>query len=61
MKHDLSPSAVSARLKRAAELSDLRSEHRLGAKIDYTPEAVDRRLRKVSELRSLCLRLAGAP
>ena len=60
MSTDMSPAAVSARLRRAAELSDLRMDRRLDAKIDYSPEAVDRRLRKVSDLRRLCLNLASS-
>lgn len=61
MSIDMSPAAVSARLRRVAELSDLRSDRRLREKIDYSPEAIDRRLRKVSALRRLCLTLASPP
>lgn len=60
MKVDMSPEGVSARLERVGALSDLRSERRLAAKIDYDPAAVDLRLAKVEALRRLCLDLAAA-
>jgi hypothetical protein len=56
---DLGASAVTARLKAASDLADLRPEHRLDAKIDLRPEAVTNRLRIASELRDLCLALAA--
>jgi hypothetical protein len=52
--------AVTARLKVASDLADLRPEHRLDAKIDLRPEAITRRLRLASELRDLCRALADA-
>lgn len=61
MSADTSPAAVDARLRRVADLADLRTERRLAAKIDYTAEAIDRRLRKVSERRRLCLSLGSPP
>ena len=59
MSVEMSPEAVAARLRRVAELADLRTERRLDTKIDHSPEAVDRRLRTVSALRRLCLDLAA--
>lgn len=61
MSVDRSPEAVSARLRRVAELADLRPAERLSAKIDYSAESVSRRLRQVSQLRRLCLDLAQRP
>ncbi len=62
MTLDLSPRAVSARLRQASDV-DLRPERRLDSKIDMSPEAVSRRLRDVAELNQLCatLRLKRTP
>jgi hypothetical protein len=57
MSADMSPPAIDARLRRASALADLRSEHRLHAKIDMSPAAIVRRLREVERLRRLCLEL----
>lgn len=57
MSLDLSPHAVSARLRAVARRADLRAIHRLDAKIDMGPAAVSRRLRTVGRVTSLCLRL----
>lgn len=57
MTVDMSPEAVSARLRKAAELTDLTLGKRLHAKVDYSPEAISARLRQVEELRRLCLAL----
>lgn len=54
---DLSPRAVSERLRRASELSNLETSKRLETKIDLSPAAVSRRLEQVSKLRSFCLSL----
>ena len=43
--------AVTARLRQASELADLRPEHRLDAKIDLRPEAVTARLKRVRKNR----------
>lgn len=52
---DMSPEAVTERLREVSRLSDLRTSHRLAAKIDMSPAAVTRRLRRQSELRRTCL------
>jgi hypothetical protein len=57
MTPDMAPSAISARLRAVARLSDLRVERRLDTKIDMRPSSVSRRLRTVGALTSLCLRL----
>lgn len=54
---DLSATAVTARLRRAAQLSDLRSELRLLPKLDMTPSGITRRLESVESLRRFCLEL----
>jgi len=53
----MSPSAVTARLRRASELSDLDPDRRLDAKINYSPEAVTARIREALELGRLCAAL----
>jgi hypothetical protein len=58
MSVDMSPAAITARLQRAAALADLRSEHRLSAKIDMSPAGITRRLREVEMLRRTCVALA---
>lgn len=60
MSTDLSPSAITARLREAAEATDLRTSERLAAKIDMSPSAITRRLRQVAALNRLCQRLARA-
>lgn len=61
MSVDMSMSAVSARLREAGALSDLRAENRLATKIDMSPRAVTRRLREVGEALELCRRLGARP
>jgi hypothetical protein len=58
MSVDMSPAAISARLRHAAELSDLRTEMRLAFKVDMSPAGISARLREVERLRRLCLELA---
>ena len=58
---DMSPEAISARIRRVSELSDLREDRRLDGKIDYSPEGISRRIREVSQLRALCLSLGRRP
>jgi hypothetical protein len=53
---DMSPAAVTERLREMSRLSDLRTAHRLAAKVDMSPAAVTRRLRRQSELRRTCLK-----
>jgi len=50
-KVDMSARAVTARLKRVAELRPTRRE------VDMSPAAVTRRVRRVSQLRELCRKL----
>lgn len=57
---DMSPAAISARLRRASELSDLDPARRLEGKLDMSPGAITRRLREASELLELCRALAAA-
>jgi hypothetical protein len=54
---DMSPAAITARLRQVSEAADLRPERRLDQKIDMSSAAVTRRLRRVSELRRLCIEL----
>ena len=57
MSHvDMSPEAVTERLREVARRSDLRTENRLATKVDMSPEAVTRRLRLQSRLRDASLR-----
>lgn len=60
MSVDVSPAAVTTRVRAASAMTDLRTERRLFAKIDLSPAAVTRRLRTVSRLRDLCLYLGRA-
>ena len=55
---DMSPEAISARLREVSRISDLRPERRLDGKIDMSPEGVASRLREASDLFALCLQLA---
>lgn len=55
---DMSPEAISARLREVAAVADLRPERRLDAKIGYAPADISRRLREVAELNRLCESLA---
>lgn len=57
---ETTPEAVSARLREVARQTDLRTNRRLEAKVDYAPDAVSRRLRLVEALRRACLRLGEA-
>jgi hypothetical protein len=54
---DLSPMAVSERLRRVAELTDLCTTRRLDSKLDMRPAGVSARLRTVGQLHALCVRL----
>jgi hypothetical protein len=60
MKVDLSPEAILSRLKHVSDVSDLRAERRLDAKIDMSPAGIERRLREVSALLALCESLGAA-
>jgi len=60
MSVDLAPEAVLARLRCASDLSDLRADRRLDAKLDMSPEGIERRLMEVSELLALCTALGAA-
>lgn len=54
----MAPEAITRRLRKVAELTDLRSERRLHPKLDLTPEGITARLRQASELQKTCARLA---
>ncbi len=54
----MTPSSISARLRRVSEMSELLPERRLDAKIDLSPHGVSSRLREVADLLSACLSLA---
>ena len=60
MRIPMDPQSIAARLDEVARLTDLRTENRLNAKIDYSPAAIARRLSQVAELRRLCLTLGQA-
>ena len=51
---DMSPAAIEARVQQASELSDLRPEARLDAKLDMSPEGIARRIKEASDLNTLC-------
>jgi len=55
---DMSPAAIEDRVQRASELSDLRPEARLDAKLDMSPEGIARRIKEASDLNALCEVLA---
>jgi hypothetical protein len=57
---DYSPAAVRARLREAAENTDLRQDLRLRYKVDYSPAGVRARLEEVEALRRACAALARA-
>jgi len=57
MSVDMSPRAITQRLRSASQSTDLRSELRLTGKIDMSPSGVARRLREVEQLRRTCLAL----
>ena len=57
MRLDMSPAAISARLRSASALSDLAPEQRLSAKLDMRPAALTARLREAAALLELCQRL----
>jgi hypothetical protein len=54
------PGEVTRRLRRLAELADLRPERRLDAKVDRSAAAITLRLRRVSALRAFCVELGRA-
>jgi len=58
---DMSPRAVSLRLRELGDMSDLSPERRLRTKVDMSSSAVSRRLRSVGEALELCRRLAARP
>lgn len=57
---DMSPSAITERLRRASKLTDLSAERRLEAKLDMSPSGITARLREASELLALCRKLETA-
>lgn len=57
MSVDMSPSAITARLRQASDLTDLRTAARLHGKVDMSPAGITRRIREVERLRKLCAQL----
>lgn len=57
MSVDMSPRAITTRLRRVSESADLRTVLRLAGKIDMSPLGITRRLREVEQLRRACLSL----
>ncbi len=57
---DMSPEAVTRRLRLVGELSDLGPEAHAAGKVDMSPEGVTRRLRQASQLSKLCRSLERA-
>lgn len=58
MSVSMSPDALAERLRTASDLTDLRTERRLLAKIDMSASGILSRLREVEQLRRTCLALA---
>ena len=59
MSIDMSPRAISARLRQASELArDLAPARRLSTKLDMSPAALSARLREAAALLELCHELA---
>jgi len=56
---DLTPEAITRRLRQAAAATDLTTSRRLDPKLDMSPEGVGHRLRQVEALRRLCLSLGA--
>ena len=52
---EMSPEAVTQRLRESSARSDLTASRRLATKVDMSPAAVSRRLRTQSALRDACL------
>lgn len=57
---DMSPAAIEVRVRRASELSDLRPEARLDAKLDMSPDGIARRIKEASDLNVLCEALGNS-
>lgn len=58
MKVDMSPTAVTNRLRAVAAMSDLAPEKRLDAKLDMSKTGVTKRLREAADLLKACQKLA---
>lgn len=58
---EMSPRAVTQRLRESSARSDLTATRRLAAKVDMSPAAVTRRLRRQSALRDACLAWGRRP
>jgi lambda repressor-like predicted transcriptional regulator len=58
MSIDMSPAAITARLRCASDLvRDLSPERRLDTKLDMSPAAITARLREAAALLELCRKL----
>jgi hypothetical protein len=55
---DMSPQAITARLREISAISDLAPERRLEGKIDVSPQAITARLREAAALLELCEKLS---
>jgi len=61
MRVDMSPFAITQRLRYASDLSrDLAPERRLDTKVDMRPAAITARLREAAALLELCRKLERA-
>ncbi len=57
---DMTPAAITERLRRASAASRLETGRRLDAKLDMSPAGITARLRQVEALRRLCATLVAA-
>ncbi len=57
MSVDMSPDAITERLRSASALADLSPETRLEAKIDMGAQAITARLKEAAALLEVCLAL----
>jgi len=56
---DMSPEAITARIREVGRLSDFSPEERLSSKLDMSPHGVTSRLREAAQLLVLCERLGA--
>ncbi len=57
MSVEMSPRAITERLRTASRLADLSPETRLEGKIDMSPQAITARLKEAADLLEACLAL----
>lgn len=58
MSVPMTPSAITQRLRKVADLANLRSELRLYPKLDLSPRGITGRLRQAAALQIACSRLS---